>query len=158
MVIIILKNALGFFNIFSNKELISKNNFMLTLKPIKYKFCSLIGLNFIMCQYNILHIYLHPLNMHVLSQPVPKLLHGPLPVDLQLSLTIHLYATYNLLTKTKQLMKLHTNYPEKILSQTPNISFNKTISQTPTFIHFMTDKNPIDLKLKKPSIQTLPSY
>ena len=134
MVIIILKNELGFFNISSNKELISKNNFMLTLKPMKYKFCSLIGLNFIMYQYNILHIHLHLLNMHVLLQPVPKLLHGPSPVDLQLSLTIHLYATYNLLTKTKLLTQPHTNYPEKILSQIPNISSNKTISQIPTCI------------------------
>jgi hypothetical protein len=134
MVIIILKNELGFFNTSSNKEMISKNNFMLTLRPMKYKFYSLIGLSFIMYQYNILYIHLHPLNMHVLLQPVPKLLHGPSLVDLQLSLTIHLHATYNLLTKTKQLTQPHTNYPERILSQIPNISFNKTISQIPTSI------------------------
>jgi hypothetical protein len=134
MVTIILKNDLGFFNTSSNKGMISKNNFILTSRPIKYKFYSLIGLNFIMHQHNILHIHLHSLNMHVPLQPVPKFLHGTSPVDLQLSLTIHLCATYNLLTKTKQLLQLRTNYPERIPSQIPNISSNKTISQIPTSI------------------------
>jgi len=65
MVTIILKNDLGFSKTSSNREMISKNNFMLTLRPIKYKFYSLIGLNYIMHQHNILQIHLHPLNMHV---------------------------------------------------------------------------------------------
>jgi hypothetical protein len=134
MVIILLKNDLDFFNISANREMISKNNFMLTLRPIKYKFYSLIGLNFIRHQYNILHIHLHPLNMHVLLQPIPKLLHGPSPVDSQLNPTIHHYVTYSLPTRTKQLMQPYTNYPERIPSQIPNISSNKTISGIPTSI------------------------
>jgi hypothetical protein len=134
MVTIILKNDLGFCNTSFNREMISKNNFMLTLKPIRYKFYSLIGLNFIMHQHSILHIHLHPLNMHVQLQPIPKLLHGTSPADLQLSLTIHFCATYKLLTKTKQLMQLYTNYPERKPSQIPNISSNKIISQIPTSI------------------------
>jgi hypothetical protein len=60
-----IENDIDFFNISANREMISKNNFMLTLRPIKYKFYSLIGLNFIMHQNNILQIHLHPLNMHV---------------------------------------------------------------------------------------------
>jgi hypothetical protein len=113
MVTIILKNDIGFSNTSFNREMISKNNFMLTLRPIRYKFYSLIGLNFIMHQHIILHIHLYPLNMHVQLQPIPKLLHGTSPVDLQLSLTIHLCVTYNLLIKIKQLMQLHTSYPER---------------------------------------------
>ena len=93
---------------------------MLTLRPITYKFYYLIGLNSIMFQHDILHIHLHPLNMHVLLQPVQKPLHGPLPVDQQLSLIIHPYATYNLPTETKQLMQPHTNYLVKIPSQISN--------------------------------------
>jgi hypothetical protein len=99
MMTIILKKELGFSKTSSNKEMISRNNFMLTLSPIRYKFYSLIGLNFIMNQCSILHIHLHPLNMHVLLQPVPKFLYGPSPVDLQLSLTIHLCEISNLPTK-----------------------------------------------------------
>jgi len=148
--------------------MIFKNNFMLTLRLITYKFYSFIGLHSIMHQHNILHIHLHPLNMHVLLQPVPKLLHGPSLVDLPLSLIILLYATSNLPTKIKQLMQPHTNYLVKIPSQIPNTSSNKTILQIPTSIpsvnslpdwkkkiqktpaRLITDKNPIDLKLKNP--------
>jgi hypothetical protein len=132
--IIIRKNDLGFFNTSSNKEMIFKNNFMLTLRLITYKFYSLIGLHSIMHQHNILHILLHPLNMHVLLQPVSKLLHRPSLVDLLLSLIILLYATSNLPTKINQLMRPYTSYLVKIPSQIPNTSSNKTILQTPTSI------------------------
>jgi len=134
MVTIILKNDLGFSSTSSNRKKISKNNFMLTLRPIRYKFYSLIGLNFIMHQHSILHIHLHPLNMHVRLQSIPKLLHGTSLSDLQLSMTIHLCTKYNLFSKTKQLMQLHTNYLERKSSQIPNISSNKKISQIPTSI------------------------
>ena len=141
--IIIGKKDLGFFNTSSNREMIFKNNFMPTLRLITYKFYSLIGLHFIMHLHNILHILLHPLNMHVLLQPVPKLLHGPSLVDLPLSLIILLYATSNLPTKINQLMQLHTSYLVKIPSQIPNTSSNKTILQIPTSI---------------PSVNSLPNW
>jgi len=63
-------NGLSFSKISSNKEKISKNNFMIILHYIKYKYYSLIGSNYIMHLNIILYIHLHPSNMHVLSQPV----------------------------------------------------------------------------------------
>jgi len=107
------------------------------------KFYSLIVLNSILFQHNILHIHLHSLNMHVLLQPVQKPLHRPSPVDQQLSLIIHLYATYNFPIEIKQLMQPHINYLVKIPSQVPNISSNKTTLQIPTSI---------------PSVNSLPDW
>ena len=166
MVIILLKNDLDFFNISANREMISKNNFMLTLRPIKYKFYSLIGLNFITHQYNILHIHLHPLNMHVLLQPVPKLLHGPSPVDSQLNLTIHHYVHIQLTHKDQTVDAALYKLPgEDTLTNTKHIiqqnnfrntnlhtigkqltRLKKHIQKNP--VQFITDKNTIDLKLK----------
>jgi hypothetical protein len=83
------KRTWFFKNFFQQRNDIQKQ-FYAYIESHKYKFYSLIGLNFIMHQRNILHIHLHPSNMHVLLQPVPKFLYGTSPVDLQLSLTIHL--------------------------------------------------------------------
>jgi hypothetical protein len=74
-------NGLSFSKISSNKEKISKNNFMIILHYIKYKYYSLIGSNYIMHLNIILYIHLHPSNMHVLSQPVQKHQYGTSQVD-----------------------------------------------------------------------------
>jgi hypothetical protein len=113
-------------------------------------FYSLIGLHSIMHQHNILHIHLHPLNMHVLLQPVPKLLHGPSLVDLPLSLIILLYAISNLPTKINQLMQPHTSYLVKIPSQIPNTSSNKTTLQIPTSIPSVNNLPNWKNKYRKP--------
>jgi hypothetical protein len=78
-----------FSNTFSNREVRYKNNFIISLSSIKYKFYSLIGSNYIMYLNITLHILLHPSNMHAWSHQDPKPLYGTLPTDQQLSLNIH---------------------------------------------------------------------
>jgi len=88
---ITLQNEIGFFKTFSNIEVKYKNNSIISLSYIKYRFYSLIGSNYIMHQNITFHILLHPLNMHARSHQGQKPLYGTSPVDLQLSLNIHLW-------------------------------------------------------------------